>query len=73
MRHTCHAIRCNVEVKPELLVCRRHWFKVPVKIRRRVLLHYRRGQCDDGSPNSEWLLAAREAINAVAAGEKGGA
>ena len=29
MKHVCHAVGCEVEVKPELLCCGRHWAMVP--------------------------------------------
>jgi hypothetical protein len=70
MLHTCHAEGCDKSVRPELLMCRLHWFMVPARLRRLVLLHYRRGQCDDRQPSSDWLAAARAAINAVAELEK---
>lgn len=66
MKHTCHARGCEVEVPPEMLMCRRHWFQVPVGIRRRVWAAYRLGQCDlDPMPSRAWVDAATEAVNAV--------
>jgi hypothetical protein len=64
--HVCHAHRCTVEVKPELLMCARHWFMVPRHLREQVLATYRRGQCDDGKPSVDWHIAADLAIAAVA-------
>lgn len=66
MAHTCHALGCEVEVKPELLMCRKHWGMVPAKLKREVWKHYRAGQCDDKRPSKEWRQAANEAIIAVA-------
>lgn len=69
MIHTCHARGCGIAVKPEMLMCRRHWFKVPQKIRDAVWEHYRDGQCDDKQPSEAWHEAADAAIGAVAAKE----
>lgn len=64
--HHCHAAHCNTEVKPELLMCPKHWRMVPKRIQRLVWKYYRPGQCDDKSPSIEWLEAARQAVIAVA-------
>jgi hypothetical protein len=64
-RHVCHAIGCERAVKPELLMCRLHWFMVPARLRVAVLRTYRTGQCDDKQPSREWLAAALAARNAV--------
>lgn len=70
MIHHCHARACTVPVKPELLMCKVHWFMVPKNIRNKVWEHYRPGQCDDKRPSKEWLDAADQAIRAVAIKEK---
>ncbi len=67
--HHCHARGCGVATKPEMLMCRRHWFMVPKPIRDRVWATYRVGQCDDKQPSSEWHAAADAAIQAVATKE----
>lgn len=64
--HVCHAEGCEKAVRPELLMCRLHWFMVPMSLRVRVLRAYRLGQCDDKQPSADWITAARAAINAVA-------
>ena len=64
--HTCHAEGCNVRVPPKLLMCRRHWFMVPPMLRREVWRLYRPGQERDKNPTREYLVAARESIDAVA-------
>lgn len=66
----CHARGCTVAVKPELLMCPRHWRQVPVRIQRAVWATYRRGQCDDMNPSREWHDAADAAIGYVAALER---
>lgn len=68
--HTCHARGCDVHVKPEMLLCKKHWFMVPKKIRDAVWANYRAGQCDDMSPSKSWMTAASAAIGFVARLEK---
>jgi len=64
--HHCHARGCMVATRPEMLMCRRHWFMVPKLLRDRVWATYRAGQCDDMQPSKEWFAAADAAIEAVA-------
>jgi hypothetical protein len=63
--HTCHAIGCARRVPPEMLMCKAHWMRVPMPIRRAVWGAYRRGQCDDMRPSRAWFEAANAAIGAV--------
>lgn len=69
MSHSCHARGCDTAVKPELLMCLRHWRMVPKTIQHNVLVSYRPGQCNDKHPSKSWLEAANMAISAVAARE----
>lgn len=64
--HHCHARRCETAVKPELLMCLRHWRMVPRGIQRAVWDSYRPGQCDDKHPSAAWHKAADAAIGYVA-------
>lgn len=64
--HTCHASGCKSAVRPELLMCARHWRMVPRTIQRAVWRHYRPGQCDDKDVSREWMQAADAAIGFVA-------
>lgn len=66
MAHTCHAIACNKPVAPEMLMCRAHWFSVPLALRNRVWSTYRDGQCDTFDPTSAYCQAAKAAVTAVA-------
>jgi hypothetical protein len=70
MSHHCHATDCKASVPPEMWGCRKHWFMVPKPIRDRIWRTYRVGQCDDMNPSREYLLAAKEAVIAVAKREK---
>ena len=65
-RHTCHARGCNVEVRPELLMCPAHWRAVPRAIQSAVRAAYRAGQCAAASPSVRWLACANAAIGYVA-------
>lgn len=69
MIHTCHAKGCNVEVKPELLMCLKHWRMVSKDTQIEVWRHYRPGQCDDKNPSEAWHKAADQAILEVATKE----
>jgi hypothetical protein len=64
--HHCHAEGCTVEVKPELLMCLRHWRMVPRPLQMQVWAFYRKGQCDDKAPSFRWCDAADAAVRAVA-------
>jgi hypothetical protein len=66
MAHTCHAIGCAVRVRPELLMCGRHWWMVSRPTQLAVWAAYRPGQCDDKNPSRAWLDAADAAIGEVA-------
>ncbi len=65
--HHCHAIGCEVEVPPRMLMCARHWRMVPRPQQQAVWRHFRSGQEADKRPSKEYLIAARTAIEAVAA------
>lgn len=65
LEHYCHAFNCGVAVKPEMLMCYKHWRMVPKDIQQKVWRYYRPGQCDDMNISKEWLSAADEAIAAV--------
>lgn len=62
MPHTCHAVECEVAVAPQMLMCRRHWFMVPLKLRNRVWATYQDGQCDTFDPTSAYCQAAKAAV-----------
>lgn len=64
--HHCHARGCGKHVKPELLMCARHWRAVPRALQAAVWRHYRKGQCDDMQVSREWHQAADAAIGYVA-------
>lgn len=67
-KHHCHASACGAHIKPEMLMCARHWRMAPPPQaqQRRVYATYRPGQCDDKQPSAEWHAAADLAICSVA-------
>lgn len=65
-RHFCHARGCGREVPPKLLMCPQHWRMVPFRLQKAVYATYRPGQEVTKMPSAAYLLAAREAIEAVA-------
>lgn len=66
LAHHCHARGCTKSVRPELLMCVRHWRMVPANVQRAVWRTYRQGQCDDKRPSDAWHVAANAAVGAVA-------
>lgn len=66
MNHKCHAIGCNAIVHPKLLMCLKHWRKVPKLLQHNVWHSYVSGQEIKKNPTVEYLSAAWTAIFAVA-------
>ena len=58
----CYATGCVRSVKPEMLMCRDHWYRVPVGLRGEVWRQYRRG-----TDTPEYRAAIDRARDAVAA------
>lgn len=67
--HRCHAKGCKRIIPPRLLMCRGHWWMVPRGLRDAIWAAYREGQEIRKDPSREWLIAARQAIDAVAVKE----
>ncbi len=63
MAHHCHAIACEAEVPPAMLMCRKHWFRVPLKLRNQVWAEYHNGI------TKAYCEVAKAAVTAVAEGE----
>jgi len=62
MSHHCHATNCNIEVIPEMFMCRKHWFMLPKTIRNKIWATYRNGQCDDMNPSKSYCETAKNAV-----------
>jgi len=67
--HTCHAIDCDTLIPPHLHMCKKHWYMVPLILRRRIWNAYRKGQEIDKLPSIMYIEAAKDSINAVAVKE----
>ncbi len=63
--HLCHAVGCEVPVQPRLAMCRKHWFMVPLGLRRAVWSEYVPGQEVRKDPSRAYLDALNGAIGAV--------
>ena len=61
VKHLCHWPTCAKEVPPKMWGCRRHWFRLPKRIRDRIWETYRPGQEIDKQPSEDYLVAADEA------------
>lgn len=66
MAHHCHASGCKVSTRPEMFMCRKHWYMLPKRMRDRIWAAYRHGQCDDWKISHEYAEAAREAVRHLA-------
>ena len=68
--HHCHATGCDTAVPPRLLMCLKHWRMVPQALQDAVWAAYRPGQETTKDPTSQYLAAARAAIQAVQTAEE---
>lgn len=59
--HTCHWPGCTRQVPPAMWGCKKHWFRLPLKIRTRIWRTYRPGQEVDMQPSPEYIEAAEAA------------
>jgi hypothetical protein len=66
MAHHCHATGCTVTTRPEMFMCRRHWFMLPKPMRDEIWRTYRQGQCEDWQISSAYADAARAAVRYIA-------
>jgi len=55
MKHTCHWATCRQEVPPKLWGCKKHWFKLPKRLRDAVWRTYSPGQENRKDPSQEYL------------------
>lgn len=58
--HKCHWPDCNKQVPPAMWGCKRHWFRLPRPLRKKIWDAYRPGQEEDMAPNAAYLAVARE-------------
>ena len=64
--HHCHATGCNVNIPPEMFMCKRHWFSLPKRFRAWIWDTYRPGQCDDWNISKEYSEAAKACVIYIA-------
>ena len=65
-KHPCHAIGCEVDIAPKLLMCPAHWRLVPRALQRAVWDTYVERQEIRKDPSDEYMVAQRAAVEAVA-------
>jgi len=53
--HKCHWPTCNTEVSPSLWGCKKHWFKLPKRLRDMVWATYKPGQEITKTPSRAYL------------------
>lgn len=58
--HTCHHPNCTKQVPPKLWGCSKHWFRLPLRLRRLIWQHYRPGQEIDKKPSADYIKVAQE-------------
>ncbi len=59
-RHTCHWPGCQVEVKPKLWGCAKHWFTLPKYLRDKIYEAYVPGQEITKTPSPEYIKVAQD-------------
>lgn len=58
--HHCHWPGCEKQVPPAMWGCDKHWFTLPVDLRRKVWAAYEPGQEVEGTPSDKYLEVVRE-------------
>jgi hypothetical protein len=66
MKHKCHAVDCEVQVSPRLLMCLKHWRLVRPDVQREAWRLYRPGQEIDKKPSLGYLAIHHIAVACVA-------
>lgn len=65
-KHPCHAEGCDVEVPPKMLMCLKHWRRVPKLLQQRIWATYVAGQEIRKDPTDAYMEAQEAAVEAVA-------
>ena len=58
--HACHWPGCGRQVPPAMWGCAPHWFRVPLRLRRKLWTAYRPGQEADLGVSASYLEVANE-------------
>lgn len=59
--HTCHWPGCKEQCPPAMWGCKKHWFKLPAKLRNKIWAAYVVGQEKLATPTRWYIEIAREA------------
>lgn len=59
--HHCHWPGCTRACPPAKWGCSKHWFTLPVALRRRIWQTFRPGQEVSKTPSADYINAARDA------------
>lgn len=66
-RHLCHWPGCTKQVPPALWGCKVHWYRIPRELRNLIWQTYRPGQETDLKPSSQYIDAAKQVQQWIAA------
>lgn len=69
-RHECHWPGCEEQVPPAMWGCRRHWYALPVELRRAIWRAYEPGQEVAGMPSKKYVEVARQVQEWIATNAK---
>lgn len=58
--HHCHWPGCTERVPPATWGCRKHWYKLPLRLRNKIWAAYRAGQEITKTPSREYVEVAQE-------------
>lgn len=58
--HHCHWPGCEVQVPPAKWGCLKHWYMLPIALRKKIWAAYEPGQELIASPSTEYIAVARE-------------
>jgi hypothetical protein len=66
--HTCHWPGCTTLVPPAMWGCKKHWLKLPWRLRKMIWAAYRPGQEITKTPSKEYLDVADEVQSWIRSG-----
>ncbi len=58
--HSCHWTGCEKQVPPAMWGCKMHWFKLPIRLRAKVWMHYKIGQEKTMKPSVKYVEVAKQ-------------
>lgn len=69
LRHTCHAMGCDLPVPPKMFMCRKHWYSLPKAMRDAIWDEYVPGQEVRKDPTEAYLNVSTRAVRWLAVKE----